>query len=101
MSVVPGAIVISCKKRTDQLPSDLAMEVALVTLMVGLECQEQKTEKLTGCENPAAEPTTLRTYHRERAEMRKMLNQGLPEIWSVGRGQLWPEGTTTSMEGGN
>ena len=45
MSVVPSATVISCKKRTDQLPSNLAMEVALVTLMEGFECQGQKTER--------------------------------------------------------
>ena len=103
MSVVPGATVISCKKRTDQLPLDLAMEVALVTLMVGLECQEQKTEvnRMWEHSSRADYSVTLRTYNRERAEMRKMLIQGLPEIWSVRRGQLWPEDTVTSMEGGN
>lgn len=44
MAVGPDATVI-CKKGTARKPLDLAMEVALVTLMIGLEYQEQKTEK--------------------------------------------------------
>lgn len=33
------------EKRNDQFPLDLAIETVLVTLMLGLDCQEQKTEK--------------------------------------------------------
>ena len=43
---MPCGAVISSKKRTDWFPLDLAMKIVLVTLMVGLYCQEQKTEKV-------------------------------------------------------
>lgn len=42
--VVPSGAVIFSKKRTDQFPLDLAMEIVLVTLMLGCGIRLSGTE---------------------------------------------------------